>query len=106
MMEGAGLLDGAHFLCLDVSKSVQRIAERIDDPAEHFFPDRHLDGFSCRIDKVAVTDFVLSRKEHGAYAVLFEIECKGMVSALDFEKLVVFYVTEPRYMDDPVARIG
>jgi hypothetical protein len=65
---GTGL-GGVH-----VALAVERIAERIDDPAEQLLPDGDLEQAPGALDLVALGDLVPVAEEHGADVVGLEVE--------------------------------
>ena len=103
---GRGELDGAVLLRRDGGEAVDGVAERVDDAAEQFFAHAHLHRLARRVDEVAVAHLFCPRKKNGAHAELFKVERERVIPALNFEKLVVFYIFETADVDDAVARIG
>ena len=103
---GSGIFDGAVFFRLDFRQPVERLTERVDDSPQKFLSHTHLNCFARGICKIAVSDFIFARKQNGADLIALQVEREGAVSALNFEKFVVFNIPQTRDMHDPVARIN
>ena len=89
----------------DLAQTVERFAQRIDDPAEHLFADFHFHRFARRIDVIAEPNPVFARKKDGTDAVVLQVERERLVTAPHVEQFVVLHVGKPRYFYDAVARI-
>ncbi len=71
---GGEALDREELLGLDRPLAVDRLAERVDDAAEHRVADRHRDDAAGALDLVAFLDLLVVAEQHGADAVLFEVQ--------------------------------
>ena len=61
------------FAC-DRTLAVDRLAERVDDAADHLVADRHRDDAARPLDGVAFLDVRRVAEQHGADALLFEVQ--------------------------------
>ena len=71
---GASVSIGANGLGEDRPLAVDRLAERVDDAAEQLFADRHRDDAAGALDRVAFLDGQVVAEQHGADAVLLEVQ--------------------------------
>ena len=67
-------LDFARVLGVDRAGAVDRIAERIDDAAEHLGSDGHLEHAARAANFVAFLQLELVAEDDGANVVFFEVE--------------------------------
>ena len=74
MMPGATISTVAGHGRLDRAEPVHRPAERVDDPAEHRRPDRHLEQAAGAADLVAFLELEVVAEDDGADVVLFEVQ--------------------------------
>ena len=93
----------AVLLARERAHSVQRLAERIHDPAQKLLAHAHLHRLARGIGKIAVPDFIVARKKNGADAVLFQVERQRTITAFDLEKFVILHVTQTGNSENAVA---
>ena len=62
-------------------------AERVDDAAEHRVADRHRDDARRALDRVAFLDLPVVAEQHGADAVLFEVQRNAEDAVRELEHL-------------------
>ena len=67
-------LDGRELAGRDRALAVHRLAQRVDDAAEHRIAHRHRDDAASALDLVALLELVELAEQHHADAVLFEIQ--------------------------------
>ena len=67
-------LDGRELVGRDRALAVHRLAERVDHAAEHRVAHRHRDDAAGALDLVAFLERVELAEQHGADAVLFEVQ--------------------------------
>ena len=88
--DAGGLAFERHFgrFAADQSESVERLAQRVDDAAEHSFA--HLDrGDAARtFDGVALLDAVGGAQQHDADVVLLEVHHHGFDAVVELEQFV------------------
>ena len=58
----------------DRALAVDRLAERVDDAADHLVADRHRDDAARALDRVAFLDVRRVAEQHGADAFFFEVQ--------------------------------
>ena len=78
---------GANCLRQDRALAVDRLAERVDDAAEHLFADRHRDDAAGALDRIAFLDLAVLAEQHGADAVLFEVQRDAEHAVRELEHL-------------------
>jgi hypothetical protein len=96
------LLDRRAELGLDRALAVERLAERIDDAAEHRLADRHLEDAARRLDRVALGDVQVVAEHHRADRVLLEVQRQAEGVARELEHLAVGGVRQPVDAHDAV----
>ena len=84
---GREALDRRELLGRDRALAVDRLAERVDDAAEHLFADRHRDDAAGALDRVAFLDLGVLAEQHGADAVLFEVQRDAEHAVRELEHL-------------------
>ena len=78
---------GDDLLRQDRALAVDRLAERVDDAAEHRFADGHRDDAAGALDRIAFLDLEVLAEQHGADAVLFEVQRDAEDAVREFEHL-------------------
>src|SRR5581483_6442707 len=81
-LDGPGLGRG------DGAFAVDRLAERIDDAADHGVPDGHLDDAAGAAHLVPFLNAGLFAQEHGADVLLLEVEVHTPTAVRSFHQLV------------------
>ena len=71
---GGLVLDRARPCAVDLALAVERVAERIDDPAEHRVSDGDLEQALGALDRVTLGDLLPTAEEHGADVVGLEVQ--------------------------------
>ena len=84
---GRDALDRRELLGEDRALAVDRLAERVDDAAEHLFADRHRDDAAGALDRVAFLDRAVLAEQHRADAVLFEVQRDAEHAVRELEHL-------------------
>ena len=74
MMPGALTSTRARLVGGDRTLAVDRIAERVDDAAEQFLADRHVDDRAGALDGLAFLDLAVGAEDHDADVVGFEVQ--------------------------------
>ena len=67
-------LDRHELLRRDRALAVDRLAERVHDAADHFVADRHGNDAARALDRVAFLDVPRLAQQHGADALLFQVQ--------------------------------
>jgi hypothetical protein len=80
-------LDPGAFGALDRALAVDRIAKRVDDPAQQALADRHVDDRAGALDDVAFLDVAVLAEQHDADVVVLEIERHAHEPAGEFHQL-------------------
>ena len=83
--------------------AVERLAERIDDAADEGRPGGDLHDPVGPLDEVALLDQVAFAEEHGADAVLFQVQGQAEDVARELEQLVVHDPVQAVDAGDAVA---
>ena len=96
-------LDRRELLRADRALAVDRLSERVDDAAEHFVADRHRDDAARALDGVAFLDFLELAEEHGADALLFEVQRDAEHAVRELEHLAGHGVLDAVHARDAVA---
>src|SRR5262249_28286647 len=78
----------------DRAFAVDRLAERIDDAAEHCFSDRHFENAACGLDAVPFDDVLVLAQDDGADGILFQVQRKAEAAAGELEHFTVLRVRE------------
>src|SRR4029077_17077958 len=103
---GSDLLDRGCLARLDRSLSVDRLPERVDDPADERLADRDLDDAAGGAHLVALADLLLGPEDDGADRVLFQVECHALDAALELEQLEGLGVAKAIDPCDAVTDLG
>ena len=82
---------------------VERVAERIDDPADERIADRHAGDLAATADGLALLDELPVAEQGGADVVLLEVESDSRHAVLQFEQLEGDGVLEPVDAGDAVT---
>ena len=86
---GGGLqLQRAALAGLDVTLPVDRLTEGVDDAAEECVADRHRQHLAGALDLLALLDLAELTEDHGADAVLVEVQCDAEDAAGELEQLL------------------
>ena len=90
----------------EVTLAVDRLAERVDDPAEHAVADGHREDAAGRLDGLALFDLVDVAEHDGTDRVLVEVEGEADGAVLELEELVHAGVGQAADAGDAVADFG
>src|SRR4029079_14513598 len=82
---------------------VERLAERIDDAAEHLVADRHRDNAAGPLDEIAFLDLLELAEQHRADALCLEVQRDPEHAMRELEHLARHGVLEAVHTGDPVA---
>ena len=88
---------------LDRALAVERVAERVDDAAEHALADRHAHDLAGAADGLALLDELPLAEERDADVVLLEVEREADDAVLELEHLERDAVLEAVDAGDAVA---
>src|SRR5204862_2649658 len=94
---GRQALDRGKLLRPDRSFAVDRLPERIHDPAEQLVADRHRDDPPRTLHLIAFFDFLELAEEHRAHAVLLEVQGDAEHAVRKLEHLAGHGVLDPVY---------
>ena len=100
---GREALDRQELLRGDRSLAVDRLAERVDDAAEHLLADRHRDDAAGALDRIAFLDLGVLAEQHRADAVLFEVERDAEHAVRELEHLAGHGALDAVHARDAVA---
>ena len=100
---GREALDRQELLRQDRALAVDRLAERVDDAAEHLVADRHGDDAAGALDGVAFLDLLEVAEQHGADAVLFEVQRDAEHAVRELEHLAGHGALDAVHARDAVA---
>src|SRR5207253_7099241 len=100
---GREALDGRELLRDNRSLAIHRLPERVDDAAEQILADRHRDDPAGAFHEVAFLDLVELAEQHGADALLFEVERDPEDAVREFEHLTRHRVVDTMQARDAVA---
>ena len=92
-------------LRFDVALAVDRLPERIDDPAEEGVADRHREHLAGALDLLALFDLLVVTQDHRADAVLVEVERDTQDAAGEFEQLLGHHRWQALDVRDAVSGI-
>ena len=87
----------------DRALAVDRLAERVDDAAEQLVADRHRDDAAGALDLVAFLDLRELAEQHGADALLFEVQRDAEHAVRELEHLAGHRVVDAVDARDAVA---
>ncbi len=96
-------LDRRRLLRDDRALAVDRLTERVHDAAEQFVADRHRDDPPGPLDRIAFLDLRELAEQHGADALLFEIQRDAEDAARELEHLAGHGVLHAVHARDAVA---
>ena len=88
---------------LDRALAVERVAERVDDPAEHALADGHAHHLAGAAHRLALLDVLPLAEERDADVVLLEVERDADDAVLELEPLERDAVLEAVDAGDAVA---
>ena len=94
---------GRELLRRDRALAVDRLAERVDDAAEQLVADRHRNDAAGALDEVAFLDFLELAEQHGADALLFEVQRDAEHAVRELEHLAGHGVFDAVDARDAVA---
>ena len=100
---GREALDRRELLRDDRTLAVDRLAERVDDAAEQLVADRHRDDAAGPLDQVAFLDLLELAEQHGADALLFEVQRDAEHAVRELEHLAGHGVLDAVHARDAVA---
>ena len=83
--------------------AVDRLAQTIDDSAEHAVADRHRQDATGGLDGLAFLDLGALAEHHGTDRLLVEVQRETERAVLEFEQLVDRGVGQPGDTGDAVA---
>ena len=90
---------------LDRALAVERVAERVDDPAEEALADRDAHHLAGAAHRLALLDVLPLAEERHADVVLLEVEGDADDAVLELEPLERHAVLEPVDAGDAVAHL-
>src|SRR3981081_3974217 len=96
-------VDAGALLGLDRALAVDRIAERVDHPAEQALADRHVHDRAGALDGLAFLDLAVVAEDHDADIVGLEIERHPAHAVLELDHLAGLHVVEAVDAGDAVA---
>src|SRR5947209_13826048 len=76
----------------DRTLGVNRVAERVDDAAEHFLADRHVDNGAGALDRLAFLDVAVGTENDDADIVAFEIDRHAAHERLELDQLTGLHI--------------
>ena len=88
---------------VDRSLAVDRLAERVDHPAEQFRADRHIENAPGALDGVALRDVLVLAQNHRTDGVAFEVQGEAESILREFEHLALHDVGQTVDADDAGA---
>ena len=103
MMPGALTSTRARVTSVERALAVDRVAERVDDPAEQAAADRHVDDRAGALDRVALADAAVVAEDHDADIVGFEVEGHALHAVRELDHLAGLDLVEPVDAGDAVA---
>src|SRR5262249_22223716 len=83
--------------------SVDRLTERVDDATQQLVADGHRDDTTRPLDWIAFLDFLELAQQHGADALLFEVERDAEHAMRELEHLTRHGVLDAVHARDAVA---
>src|SRR5262249_60285997 len=96
-------VDASALLGVDWTLAVDRVAERVDHPAEQALADRHVDDGASAFDGLPFLDLAVFTEDHDADVVDLEVERHPADAVLEFDHLASFNVVEPVDAGDAIA---
>ncbi len=96
-------VDAGAFGGVDRTLAVDRIAERVDDAAEQFLADRHIDNRAGALDGLTFLDVAVVAENDDADIVALEIERHAAHAVLELDHLAGLDVVEAIDAGDAVA---
>src|SRR5690606_39916579 len=96
-------VDAAAFLGLDRALAVDRLAERVDDAAEEFLADRHIDDRLGALDALTFLDLAVGTEDHDTDIVGFEVQRHALGAVLELDEFAGLHVIEAIDAGDTVA---
>src|SRR3546814_7329099 len=84
-------------------RSVDRIAEAIDDAAEQTLADGNVDDRSGALNGVAFLDLGVAAEDHDADIVGFEVQCHALHAVGEFDHFTGLDIVEAVDAGDAVA---
>lgn len=103
MMPGAGHSTGRDSVVLMGPLAVDRLAQRVNDAAQHCLTDRDLHDALRALYRVALTDILVGTQDNGADEILFKVLRHAVYAARKFEQLTRHAVLQTMDMRDTVA---
>ena len=98
-----GTLDRTGLCCIDGALAVDRLAQRVNDAAQHCLTDRDLHDALRALYRVALTDILVGTQDNGADEILFKVLRHAVYAARKFEQLTRHAVLQTMDMRDTVA---
>src|SRR5204863_8257881 len=83
--------------------TVDRIAARVDDPAQEPLADRHIDNRAGALDRVAIANAAVVAKDDDADIVDFEVEGHALHAVRELDHFAGLHRVEPVDAGDAVA---
>ena len=103
MMPGALTSTRARRVGIDRALAVDRIAERVDDAAEQFLADRHVDDGAGALDRLAFLDVAVGAEDDDADIVGFEVQRHAADAVLELDHFAGLDIVEAVDAGDAVA---
>ena len=98
-------LQRAALVGLDLAAAVDRLTERVDDAAEEGVTDRYREHLAGALDLLALFDLLEVAEDHGADAVLVEVERHPEDAAGELEQLLGHHRRQALDVRDTVAGV-
>ena len=83
--------------------AVDRLAQRVDDAPQQFLADRHRNDAAGALHHVAFFDFPELAQQHGADAVLFEVQRDAEHAVRELEHLARHGILDAVHTGNPVS---
>ena len=87
-------LDRAEFLGLDGALPIDRLAQGVDDPAQHTVTHRDLHDTSRGLDNISLIDVLLAAQEHRADVVLLQVQHHAVDLSRELQELALHGVVQ------------
>src|SRR4029078_9255141 len=100
---GRDTFDGRKLCRGNRSLAVERLTERVDDTSKQPLANRNRNNSSGPLDGVALFDFLEFTQQHGADALLFEVERDAKHAVRELEHLAGHRILDAVHTRDAVA---
>ncbi len=91
---------------VDRAAPIKRAPQRIDNPSDYFFADRHGHDSLGASYLVAFLDILVRAEQHRADFIFFEVERDARDLVRQLQKLAGHHTLEPVYFSDAVAGLN